>query len=132
MKKFVVLLVIAFAVFVTLGIMGKLPNDLPVKIAPDSKFYFLEIWYEKLIIGFTFNLEERAEKYRIYAEKRLDEVDELMAEGKTELAQKRQELYKYFLNKAKDALNQMVQKAIKKGEEELIDQLNKKIEEIKN
>lgn len=132
MKKLVVLLVIAFAVFVTLGIMGKLPNDLPIKIALDSKFYFLEIWYEKLIISFTFNLEERAEKYRIYAEKRLDEAQELIAEGKDDLAQKKQELYKYFLNKAKDALNQMVQKAIKKGEEELIDRLNKKIEEIKN
>ena len=132
MRNFIIFLVIVFIVLIFLGIRGKLPNDLPIKIAPDSKLYFLETWYEKMIIFFTFNLEERAEKYRIYAEKRLDEAQELMVKGKTDLAQKKQELYKYYLGKAKDVLEQAIQRAMRRGEEELIDQLNKKIEEIKN
>lgn len=133
MKKFIILLIIVFIVLIFLGLKGKLPSVLPIKIAPDSKLYFLETWYEKMVIFFTFfDPEQKAEQYKIYAEKRLDEAQELMAKGKDDLAQKKQELYKYFLNKAKDALEQAVQRAIRRGEEELIDQLNKKIEEIKN
>ena len=133
MKKFIILLIIVFIVLVFLGIKGKLPSVLPIKIAPDSKLYFLETWYEKMVIIFTFfDPEQKAEQYKIYAEKRLDEAQELMAKGKGDLAQKKQELYKYLLGKAKDALEQAIQKAIRRGEEELIEQLNKEIEEIKN
>jgi len=132
MRNFIIFLIIVFIVLMFLGIKGKLPSVLPIKIAPDSKLYFLETWYEKMIIFFTFNLEERAEKYRIYAEKRLDEAQELIVKGKSDLAQKKQELYKYYLGKAKDVLEQAIQRAMRRGEEELIDQLNKKIEEIKN
>jgi hypothetical protein len=133
MKKFIILLVIVFIVLIFLGIKGKLPSVLPIKIVPDSKLYFLETWYEKMVLFFTFfDPEQKAEQYRIYAEKRLDEAQELMVKGKSDLAQKKQELYKYYLGKAKDALEQAIQKAIRRGEEELIDRLNKKIEEIKN
>jgi len=133
MRNFIIFLIIVFIVLMFLGIKGKLPSVLPIKIAPDSKLYFLETWYEKMVLFFTFfDPEQKAEQYRIYAEKRLDEAQELIVEGKNDLAQKKQELYKYYLGKAKDALEQAIQRAIRRGEEELIDQLNKKIEEIKN
>lgn len=133
MRNFIIFLVIVFIVLMFFGIKGKLPSVLPIKIAPDSKLYFLETWYEKMVLFFTFfDPEQKAEQYRIYAEKRLDEAQELIAKGKGDLAQKKQELYKYYLGKAKDALEQAIQKAMRRGEEELIDQLNKKIEEIKN
>lgn len=132
MRKFIIFLAIVFIVLMFLGIKGKLPSVLPIKIASDSKLYFLETWYEELVLFSTFNLEQRAEQYKIYAEKKLDESQELIAKGKDDLAQKKQELYEYYLSKAKDVLKQAVQRAIRKGEEELIEQLNKKIEEIKN
>lgn len=133
MRNFIIFLIIVFIVLLFLGIKGKLPSVLLIKIAPDSKLYFLETWYEKMVLFFTFfDPEQKAEQYRIYAEKRLDEAQELIAKGKGDSAQKKQELYKYYLGKAKDVLEQAVQRAMRRGEEELIEQLNKKIEEIKN
>jgi hypothetical protein len=51
------------------------PDDLPVFSAmPDSPFYFLKIWYEKVVIFFTFNLSKKAERYTTFAEKRAYEA----------------------------------------------------------
>jgi hypothetical protein len=109
------------------------PDDLPfVSAMPDNVFYFLKIWYEKAVIFFTFDLAKRAERYRTFAEKRAYEADEMIKEGKTDLAQKAEDMYKSYLNKAQDALEKAIQKAIDKKKEELKQELEKKVEEIKN
>lgn len=107
------------------------PNDLPgPKIPADSKFYFLKIWWEKIVIFFTFGAENRAERYKAFAEKRAAEAKEMALKGKTDLADKLKEVYQSYLNKAKDALNNAIQKAIEKQKENLKQALEKKLDEI--
>ena len=72
--------------------LAKFPDDLPgPEIMPDSVFYFLKIWYEKIVLFFTFNLEKKAEKYKIFAEKRAYEIKQLITKGKGDLAEKPKE-----------------------------------------
>jgi DNA-binding transcriptional regulator YbjK len=107
------------------------PNDLPgPKISPDSKLYFLKIWWEKLVLFFTFDAESRAERYKIFAEKRAAEVKEMIVKGKPAIAEKLKTVYQTYLNKAKDALNKAIQKAIDKQKENLKQQLEKKLDDI--
>ena len=109
------------------------PNDLPgPKISPDSKLYFLKIWWEKIVIFFTFDPVKRAEKYKIFAEKRAYEAKEMLLKGKTGLADKLKEVYTAYLNKAKDALNKAIQKAVDRGKESLKQQLEKMVDDIMN
>lgn len=133
MKKIIIGLIV-FGLFIPVAsALAKFPDDLPIVSAmPDSIFYFLKIWYEKAIIFFTFDLTARAERYKIFAEKRAYEADEMIKEGKVDLAQKAEEMYKSYLDKAQEALEKAIQKAIDKKKEELKQELEKKVEEIKN
>jgi hypothetical protein len=133
MKKIIIGLII-FGLFLPVAsALAKFPDDLPVVSAmPDSVFYFLKIWYEKVVLFFTFDLAARGERYKIFAEKRAYEADEMIKEGKIDLAQKAEETYKSYLNKAKEALEKAIQKAIDKQKEELKQELDKKVEEIMN
>jgi len=109
------------------------PDDLPgPHLMPDSPFYFLKIWYEKVVIFFTFNLAKRAERYKTFAEKRLYEGQEMIKEGKQDLANKEKDLYKYYLNKAQSALEKAIQKAMEKKKEQVAQELQKTLEDIKN
>jgi len=109
------------------------PNDLPgPKISPDSKLYFLKIWWEKIVILFTLDSVKRAERYKVFAEKRAVEAKEMLLKGKTGLADKLKEVYTAYLNKAKDALNKAIQKAIDKGKKSLRQQLEKMVDDIVN
>ena len=109
------------------------PNDLPgPKISADSKLYFLKIWWEKLVLLFTFDAEKRAERYQAFAEKRVDEGREMLLKGKIGLSDKLKEVYKSYLNKAKAALEKALQKAIEKQKENLKQQIEGKIDEIIN
>lgn len=94
---------------------AKFPDDLPgPHLMPDSPFYFLKIWYEKVVIFFTFNVAKKAERYKTFAEKRLYEGQQMIKEGKQDLANKEKDLYKYYLNKAQTALEKAIQKPWKK------------------
>lgn len=107
------------------------PNDLPgPKISPDSKLYFLKIWWEKLVLFFTFDSAKRAEEYKIFAEKRAAEAKEMIIKGKPAIADKLKGVYQAYLNKAKDALNKAIQKAVDKQKENLKQQLEEKLDEI--
>ena len=112
---------------------AKFPDDLPgPSIMPDSHFYFLKIWYEKIVIFFTFDVVKKAERYKTFAEKRAYEAQEMMKEGKVDLAQKAKEMYTSYLNKAKAELEKAIQKAIDKKKEELVNQLEQKVDDITN
>jgi len=110
---------------------AKFPDDLPIVSAmPDSPFYFLKIWYEKIVIFLTFDLVKRGERYKTFAEKRAYEADQMMKEGKVDLAQKIEESYRFYLNKAKETLERAIQKAIENKKEQLKQELDKKVDEI--
>ena len=142
MKKLIIVLII-FGLFLPVYFGASLPcrsaaqagfpDDLPVFSAmPDSTFYFLKIWYEKVVIFFTFDLVKRAERYTTFAEKRAYEAEEMVKEGKVDLAAKLEETYKSYLNKAREALEKAIQKAIDKKKEALKQELDKKVENVMN
>lgn len=133
MKKIIISVIIVGFFFSTNFAWAKFPDDLPgPHLMPDSKLYFLKIWYEKIVVFFTFDLAKKAEKYRIFAEKRVYEGKEMIKKGKQELADKQKELYKYYLNKAEKALEKAIQKAMAKKKEEAAKELEKQVEDIKN
>jgi len=125
-----VLVILGFLASTAYALAG-FPNDLPgPKIPADSKFYFLKIWWEKIVTFFTFGAENRAERYKAFAEKRAAEAKEMLLKGNMELAEKLKGIYESYLNKAKDALNKAIQKAIEKQKENLKNALEEKLEEI--
>lgn len=132
MKKIIIFVIIFSFLLSANKILAKFPDDLPgPRVMPDSPFYFLKTWYEKIVIFFTFDAIKKAEKYKIFAEKRAYEAKEMIIKGKDELAEKQKELYNFYLNKAKEKLEKALQRAIKQGKEEAKKELEKKVEEIK-
>jgi len=99
---------------------------------PDSKLYFLKIWWEKIVLFFTFDATKRAEKYQTYAEEKAKEIEEMVAGGKPAIAEKLKSIYETYLNKAKDLLDKAIQKAIDKGKESLKQQLEKMVDDLMN
>jgi len=131
MKKVIMILILLGFVVSANHVLAAFPNDLPgPKIPADSKLYFLKIWWEKLVIFFTFDAEKRAQKYQAFAEKRAAEAKEMLAKGDTILVEKLKSVYRSYLNKAKDALNKAIQKAIDKQKEALKQQLEQKLDEL--
>lgn len=132
MRKIIIFLILFSFIISTNFAWAKFPDDLPgPHLMPDNKLYFLKIWYEKIVVFFTFNLAKKAEKYKIFAEKRAYEAKEMIKEGKKDLALKQEELYRYYLNKAYDALEKAIQKAMAKKKEGLVKELQKQVEDIK-
>lgn len=101
-------------------------------ITPDSKVYFLKIWYEKIILFFTFDAVKKAEKYKEFAEKRILEAKEMILQGKDELIKKPGEIFRSYLAKAQKKLENAVQGAIERKKDDLKTSLDQKIQEIKN
>lgn len=92
-------------------------------IAPDSSFYFLQTWKESIQTFFTFGAENKAKQYLHLAEVRLNEYQNMIDKGKTEIAEK-------TLNKYEEQLNRALTKAQElkdKGKD--IEDLSQKIEE---
>jgi len=134
MEEKIIIFLILFSFMVSTNtVWAKFPDDLPgPHLMPDDKFYFLKLAYEKVVLFLTFNLAKKAERYKTFAEKRLYEGQQMIKEGKQELADKQEELYKYYLNKAKETLEKAIQKAMEKKKEELAKELQLRAEEIKN
>ena len=132
MKKIIILIIISVFLFSGLKVQAKLSDDLPgLEIMPDSPFYFLKIWYEKIILFFTFDSTKKAERYKTFAEKRIYEIKKMLEKGKESLAKKSEKIYKSYLNKAKKELEKAIRKAVEQKKEDLKQELERKAEEIK-
>jgi len=136
MKQIIIFTIIfsfLFSIVNVHAVQAKFPDDLPgPEIMPDSPFYFLKILWEKLVIFLTFNTVKKAEKYKVFAEKRAYEAQEMLKKGKEELAEKAKELYKFYLNKALNKLEAEIKKAIEHRAEQVQKELEEKVEDIKN
>ncbi len=69
-------------------------------LTPDSYFYFLDTFGEKINLFFTFSPEKKAEKALGYAEERIAEVKVMAEESKAEAAEIASDSYKRFLDLA--------------------------------
>jgi len=78
-------------------------------VLPDSPFYFLKIWAEKVRETFTLNSEAKLKLMEDLGEKRALEAQKLIEKGKPELAEK-------LMQKYQDRLKKMQEFIDKKGE----------------
>ncbi len=95
------------------------------EIMPDSPFYFLKIWYEKIITFFNFNDLNKAERYSELAERRLYEAERMAKKGKTDLVEKLIESYNKFINKAIQKIEKVRQQGQKEANQGLTKELGK-------
>ncbi len=80
-----------------------------VGILPDSPFYFLKTWTEKVRETFTLRSEAKLKLMEELGEKRASEAEKLIAKGKTDLAEKLMQKYQDGFKKMEDLID-------KKGE----------------
>jgi len=71
-----------------------------VGLEPDSQFYFIKIWKERIQTFLTFNAEKKINQYLHLSEVRLAEYQRMMEKGKTEIAEKTLEKYEAQLERA--------------------------------
>lgn len=100
MKKvtiFVVVLVIFFATVALAQDATTLPS---AGLTPDSPFYFLDIWGEKIGLFFAFSHESKIGKALNYSEEKLSEVYTLTQKGKVEKLSTASGLYEKYITLA--------------------------------
>lgn len=126
MKKIIPILILSF-LLISLGqIASAQSNKLPSPgLTPDSPFYFLKIWKEKIQLFFTFGEENKAKQHLHLADVRLAEYQKMVEKGKTEIAQKTLEKYEKQLDHALEKAGE----AERKGEdvEKLKETISEKI-----
>ena len=134
MKKslFVIAILILFlflAFNAKAGILDNLPGP---EVMPDSPFYFLKVWYEKVITFLSFGDTKKAERYTELAKRRLHEAEKMAEKGKQELTEMLLEQYEKFLDKAfgkVEELKKQAEQEVKKKAKEKIDQAIEKVSE---
>jgi len=90
-KIFIILLT---TLFLFISIVQAQTNELPnPRLLPDSPFYFLKSWTERIGTFFTFGTEAKVKRFLTLSERRLTEAIILNERGKTELAEKTLEEY---------------------------------------
>ena len=94
-----------------------------VGLTPDSPFYFLKNWKEKIQLFFTLNTENKAKQYLHLSEVRLAEYKKMLEQNKPLLAQKTLEKYEDQLSRAIEKIKELKIKGIN------ISDLSKKAED---
>jgi len=109
-------------------LLAKTLDNLPGPvIMPDSPVYFIKIWYEKIIIFFTFGDANKAERFSELAERRLYEAEKMAEQGKEQLTQKLLEEYEKFLEKALNKANELKEEAERKTKEKIKQKTQEKL-----
>ncbi len=94
-KSFLLPIVLALVLFPVLS-FSKIELPLP-GITPDSIYYPLDVFAEKVVLFFTFSSEQKIVKALRYAEEKLAEINKMIDEGKTGFAEKASANYKEYL-----------------------------------
>ncbi len=79
-------------------------------ITPDSPFYFLKTWKEKIQTFFTLGAENKAKQFLHLSDVRLAEYQKMVEKGKTEIAQKTLDKYEKQLNNAVQKVQELKDK----------------------
>lgn len=110
MKKAFFSLVLLSLLIGGCGILAKDDTLLSPGITPDSPFYFLKTWKEKIQLFFTFGKENKAKQFLHLSEVRLAEYQKMLDKGKNEIAQKTLEKYEKQLSQAVQKVKELKQK----------------------
>lgn len=133
MKNKNILIIIISILFLisAIDIQAAVSDGLPgPEVMPDSGFYFLKIWYEKIITFFSFGDARKAERYSKLAERRLYEAEKMAVKGKEQLTKTLLEKYEKNLDKALARIEEMKKEAGKKIKEKAKNKLQEKIDKV--
>ena len=109
MKK-ITTLVLVLSFFIVGSFAFAKDSQIPAGTTPDSNFYFMKEWKEKIQTFFTFGLENKATQFLHLSEIRLAEYQKMIEKGKTEIAQKTLEKYQEQLGRAIEKANELKNK----------------------
>ncbi|MEX2008230.1 MAG: DUF5667 domain-containing protein [Candidatus Spechtbacterales bacterium] len=133
-RFFITILIPALAIFALVGTVSaqeqeaqQLPNP---GIAPDSPFYFLDIFFENIALVLTFDAEAKAKRHLAVSNERLAEAQKMAEEEKDEALQNATERYTKALEQfeervagletaARERLNERVSQAAERQREAL-------------
>jgi len=127
---FVIVILVLFLFFAfnaKASILDELPGP---EIMPDSPFYFLKVWYEKIVTFLSFGDARKAERYSKLAERRLQEAEKMVEKGEDKLTEKLLEEYEKFVNKAFKRAEKLTREAEEKAKEELKEKANQVLEKV--
>ncbi len=112
MKKLIISFsaLIIFSLIFSTVILAKDFESPEAGTTPDSPFYFLKSWKEKIQTFFTFNAEQKAKQYFHLAGVRLAEYQKMIEKGKTEIAEKTLTKYQNQLNRALEKAEELKNK----------------------
>jgi len=131
MRKIIILIIILIIIFSTNSVWAKFPNELPgPEVMPDSPFYFLKIWYEKIITFISFGDVKKAERYSKLAERRLYEAEKMAEKGKDKLVQKLLEEYEKNLSKALSRVEEIKKQAEETAKQKIKEKINQVLERV--
>jgi len=134
MKKIIIFIIFILFLLCSVNIWANTANVLDSlpgpEIMPDSSFYPLKIWYEKIVTFFSFGDAKKAERYSKLSEKRLYEIEKMAEKGKEKLTQKLLEEYKKLLNKAFSKVEEMKKEAQDKAKQEAKEKINQTLEKV--
>lgn len=133
MRNILILTITILFLFSVVGAKASILDELPgPEIMPDSFFYPLKIWYEKIVTFFSWGTAKKAERYSEIAERRLYEAEKMAEKGKEKLTERLLAEYQKYLNKTlekADELKKEAKETAKKKTKEKIDQTLEKISE---
>lgn len=104
MKKLYGMLLCGLLLF---GLVAVAQDQISAGTTPDSAFYFLDTFGEKISLAFTFNKEAKAEKALKIAEEKLSEAEAMADKDKMEHAEKAQTRYENAVQTAEQVINQL-------------------------
>jgi len=130
MNKFLIIFIVIgflFAANVQASILDKLPIP---DIMPDDPLYVLKTWYEKALLFISFGDTKKAERYSKLAGERLNEAEQMIKEGKEELAEKALAEYEIYLNKALGKADELKQQAVESAKQKAKEKANQALEKV--
>lgn len=104
MKKIFLSFLILFFMGVSFNALAESEKLPEFKISPESPFYFLKIWQEKIRTFLTFGEENKAKQFLHLSEVRLAEYKKMVEIGNVDASQKTLEKYNQQLSRAIDII----------------------------
>ena len=121
MKRKLIVLILILSLFLGSGgvILAQNNDQLPDPgLTPDSPFYFLKMWRERIVMFFTFSPQSKVERALSYSQEKMAEFKLMAQEGKIKATEKARREYENYLNKANRNIEKL--KARGKNVEELV------------
>jgi len=113
----IIISIILISAIIPILVLGQSILDLPKPgLTPNSPFYFLDTFFEKVSLVFTFNTEKKIQKAIRYSEEKLAEVKVMIEENKTESLEKATYRYQEVLSLANQKSQEVEDKKGNTGE----------------